>query len=266
MNALLLVLRLLHIGLGAFWFGAHLFASFFLFPSMEEAGPDSAKVGAGIMRRHYPQIVAMFALLTVLSGIWLLWRVSGGFQPEYMQSGPGRGLQHRGRIRDSRVSPRGDHGPAFDDEGDAAGPGGRDLRQSRSGAGGSEAASGPGDEGRSCDRRPAHHHHRRDGARPLPVADRVVPACFAGGPPPGHSPPGPGRPGREHDHRLGDLRPARGGVPAGGGLEPAGLRGLRRGGLHHGDLLRRGEQPVQRDRRGLTSTPGPRSDPWSGSR
>ncbi len=91
MSALLLVLRLVHIGLGAFWFGAHLFATLFLFPSIEEAGPDGAKVGVGIVRRNYPPMVAMFALLTILSGIWLLYRVSGGFSPAYMETGPGRG-------------------------------------------------------------------------------------------------------------------------------------------------------------------------------
>ncbi len=90
MSALLLVMRLVHIGLGAFWFGAHLFATLFLFPSIEEAGPDGGKVGAGIVRRNYPQIVAVSALLTILAGVWLLWHVSGGFNSEYMQTGAGR--------------------------------------------------------------------------------------------------------------------------------------------------------------------------------
>lgn len=91
MSALLLVMRLVHIGLGAFWFGAVMFATFFLFPAMQEAGPDGARVGAGVMRRRYPQIVAIVAFLTLLSGLWLLRRVSGGFQPGYMGTGPGKG-------------------------------------------------------------------------------------------------------------------------------------------------------------------------------
>jgi len=91
MSTPFLLLRLVHVGLGAFWFGAHLFVTFFLFPAMEEAGPESAKVGAGVMKRRFPQIIASFGLLTVLSGIWLLYRVSGGFESTYMRSGPGMG-------------------------------------------------------------------------------------------------------------------------------------------------------------------------------
>lgn len=86
MNALVLSARLLHVGLGVFWVGAMLFSSFFLLPAMRDAGPDGAKVAAGLMRRGFMNVMPVVALLTVLSGVYLYWFVSGGFQPAYMGS------------------------------------------------------------------------------------------------------------------------------------------------------------------------------------
>lgn len=89
MDFLLVFMRLLHIVLGVFWVGTMLFNVFFLGPAMEDAGPDGAKVAAGLMQRRFFAILPIAALLTVLSGGWLYWRASLGFEPAYMRSGPG---------------------------------------------------------------------------------------------------------------------------------------------------------------------------------
>ena len=81
--------RLIHIIGGAFWVGAMIFLTFFLAPAIREAGPDGAKVMGGIARRKYMMIMPIVAVLTLLSGIYLYWRVSGGFNYEYLRSGPG---------------------------------------------------------------------------------------------------------------------------------------------------------------------------------
>lgn len=86
MNLLLLVMRLLHIGLGAFWVGTMIFVTAFLFPAVRDAGPDGAKVVAGLARRGFLVVMPVVAGLTILSGLWLYWRVSGGFQPAFMHS------------------------------------------------------------------------------------------------------------------------------------------------------------------------------------
>ena len=75
MDPLLLVMRLLHVLLGAFWAGALIFASLFLLPSVRDAGPDGSKVMAGLMRRGYMTIMPAVALLTILSGFWLYWHL-----------------------------------------------------------------------------------------------------------------------------------------------------------------------------------------------
>ena len=85
----MLLARLLHIGLGVFWAGSAVFSAIFLFPSIAEAGPDGAKVGAALMRRRFMQVMPPIAALTILSGVYLYWRDSGGFQPVFMHSGMG---------------------------------------------------------------------------------------------------------------------------------------------------------------------------------
>jgi uncharacterized membrane protein len=89
MDPLLLILRLVHIGLGVFWVGTMIFNAFFLMPSMLEAGPDGMKVAAGLARRRFLDILPPVAGLTILSGLWLYWIASLGFQPAYMRSSVG---------------------------------------------------------------------------------------------------------------------------------------------------------------------------------
>jgi hypothetical protein len=89
MDLLLLIARLLHIVLGVFWAGTLFFSALFLLPSIRDAGPDGAKVVAGLLKRRFVDVLPAAAILTVLSGFWLYWYASAGFQPEYMGSRPG---------------------------------------------------------------------------------------------------------------------------------------------------------------------------------
>ena len=92
MDILLLLLRVLHVGLGAFWFGAVMFNTVFLGPALNEIGPDAAKVGAAMIRQKVMVYMPIAAITTILSGLWLYWRISGGFQPEFMGSRQGMTL------------------------------------------------------------------------------------------------------------------------------------------------------------------------------
>ena len=86
---LLLLARLLHVGLGVFWAGTIVFSAIFLTPSIRDAGPDGAKVAAGLMQRRFLDVMPVVALLTILAGLYLLWRASGSFDPAYFHSGIG---------------------------------------------------------------------------------------------------------------------------------------------------------------------------------
>jgi uncharacterized membrane protein len=74
-----LVVRLLHVVLGAIWVGTVTFSAFFLMPAMQEAGPDAAKVMAGLQRRRFMDVLPIVALINVVSGLWLYWRFTAGF-------------------------------------------------------------------------------------------------------------------------------------------------------------------------------------------
>jgi hypothetical protein len=77
-----LIIRVLHVAGGALWFGFIIFVAFFLTPSLQEAGPDGAKVMAGLERRKLVVVIPVIATVTILSGIWLFWRYTAGFNAE----------------------------------------------------------------------------------------------------------------------------------------------------------------------------------------
>jgi uncharacterized membrane protein len=87
---MLMLMRILHVGLGAFWVGTLIFTAFFLFPAMRDAGPDSAKVANQLLQRKFAVIMPLTAIIAILAGVWLLWRVSGGFANGYMGTSAGK--------------------------------------------------------------------------------------------------------------------------------------------------------------------------------
>ena len=92
MDLYVVVLRLLHIVLGAVWVGFAAFVPFMLMPSLVEAGPAAQPVMAILQRRGLPKIVSAIAGTSILAGILLLWHVSNGFKPEFMGSHMGIAL------------------------------------------------------------------------------------------------------------------------------------------------------------------------------
>ena len=84
-----LIVRLLHVVLGAIWVGTVTFSAFFLMPAMQEAGPDAAKVMAGLQRRRFLDVLPVIAIVNVLTGLWLYWRFTAGFDATLSSSRPG---------------------------------------------------------------------------------------------------------------------------------------------------------------------------------
>ncbi|HEY8166096.1 MAG TPA: hypothetical protein VIF83_11140 [Gemmatimonadaceae bacterium] len=89
MDIAIIIARVIHILLGVFWVGTMVFNAVFLVPSIRDAGPEGAKVVAGLMRRRLLDITPAAAGLTVLSGLYLYWRVSARFDTAYMRSTKG---------------------------------------------------------------------------------------------------------------------------------------------------------------------------------
>ena len=89
MDAVMIIARLIHIVGGVFWVGAMIFVTFFLMPAFAEAGPDAQKVMNGITKRRYVQILPAVAILVILSGLYMFWRASGGFDHHFLETRPG---------------------------------------------------------------------------------------------------------------------------------------------------------------------------------
>ena len=89
MDAAMLLARLIHVVGGVFWVGAMIFVTFFLMPAFAEAGPEAQKVMNGIAKRRYVQILPVVAILVILSGLYMFWRASNGFQHDFLETRPG---------------------------------------------------------------------------------------------------------------------------------------------------------------------------------
>jgi putative copper export protein len=84
MDVELIVLRLLHVAVGAFWVGSVLFVAIFLGPSVRAAGPAGGEVMRRLMERRFSPVIVIAAAVTVLSGLRLYWRMSSGLDPVWI--------------------------------------------------------------------------------------------------------------------------------------------------------------------------------------
>ena len=81
----ILVLRLIHVGAGAFWVGAVF--TFFLFvqPAAVAVGPEATKFTYQLLHhRRLGDVILASAATTVLAGIWLLVITSNGLDPDLL--------------------------------------------------------------------------------------------------------------------------------------------------------------------------------------
>jgi uncharacterized membrane protein len=90
MKAELLTLRVIHILGGIFWVGSLLYTTFFLVPVVRSSPAVAGPVMAGLQKRRVFIILPVVALLTILSGVRLLWIVSAGFDDSYLSTSTGR--------------------------------------------------------------------------------------------------------------------------------------------------------------------------------
>jgi hypothetical protein len=90
MDVYLMVLRIVHIAAGVFWVGAAALFFFFVEPTVKELGPTGgAFMGHLAKVKKMPLAILASAGLTVLAGILLYLRVSGGFDVDWITSSTG---------------------------------------------------------------------------------------------------------------------------------------------------------------------------------
>jgi len=76
-----LVLRAVHVLLAAVWVGSTAFMVFFVMPALKDTGPAAGPMMGAIARKGLNAFMAVLGGLTVLSGFYLYWRLTGGFDP-----------------------------------------------------------------------------------------------------------------------------------------------------------------------------------------
>lgn len=92
MDLYMISLRLIHIMAGVFWVGSTvLFVAFFL-PVLRTAGPAGDKIMHGFGRVRLGPAIAIAAILTVVAGLLMYWRVSAGLNPAWITSRAGLAL------------------------------------------------------------------------------------------------------------------------------------------------------------------------------
>jgi uncharacterized membrane protein len=72
-------LRALHVLVAATWIGSTIFISTLLTPAVDASGPSGGQVMMNINRRGIGVYMSLLGVMTVLSGIYLLWHFAGGF-------------------------------------------------------------------------------------------------------------------------------------------------------------------------------------------
>ena len=88
-TALFLTLRVVHVLLAAIWVGATVFTSLLLMPAVADAGPAGGQIMISLNRKGITAFFGSMGGLTLLTGIYLYWRFTGGFDPEISRSRAG---------------------------------------------------------------------------------------------------------------------------------------------------------------------------------
>lgn len=76
----IILFRLLHIGFGIVWAGSILYITFFVMPAVKKSGQEGTKFWLQLSKTGYPIFIMLSALISILSGILLLWKLSNHFE------------------------------------------------------------------------------------------------------------------------------------------------------------------------------------------
>jgi uncharacterized membrane protein len=90
MDWLMIVLRLVHIFAGIMWVGSGLFLLFLLVPTVRKLGPEGQGFFTGFLKYSgFVRLIPIVSLLTTVAGLWLYYKVSDGFNADWMKSDGG---------------------------------------------------------------------------------------------------------------------------------------------------------------------------------
>src|SRR2546423_197914 len=83
----LTILRLLHISFGVFWAGTAIHLAYFAEPAIKACGPAGKTYMQKLVNTNgFPIMILLSAVITIVSGFLLLWKISDGFQSAWMST------------------------------------------------------------------------------------------------------------------------------------------------------------------------------------
>ena len=74
-----LSIRAAHVLMAALWMGATVFSSALVLPAVDAAGPAGAQLMTRLNRRGFEIYMSVIGTTTLVTGLYLLWRFTGGF-------------------------------------------------------------------------------------------------------------------------------------------------------------------------------------------
>jgi uncharacterized membrane protein len=85
-QVVILILRLLHITFGVFWVGSILNFALFIVPAVKASGSEGTKFMQQFGKTSYPIMIALSGVITIITGVLLIWKLSNGFESAWFQS------------------------------------------------------------------------------------------------------------------------------------------------------------------------------------
>jgi uncharacterized membrane protein len=93
MDYFMILLRIIHIGGAVLWGGSAFFVAGFLSPAAEATAPESGTFMQYLTgKTRVSQVLSVTAILVVLSGLTMYWKLSNGLNLNWITSGQGLGL------------------------------------------------------------------------------------------------------------------------------------------------------------------------------
>lgn len=89
MTAIFLSIRALHVVCAALWLGSTAMLGLFVMPAIDQLGADAGRVMTNLQRTGLNAFMGAIGGLTVLSGLYLYWHFTAGFDPTLSGSAEG---------------------------------------------------------------------------------------------------------------------------------------------------------------------------------
>lgn len=84
-------IRLVHIVFGVIWAGANIFLTLFVYPASKKSGISGNEFLKILPKtNNMPMFMTISGLITIVSGIWIIYYFSGGFNISYFNSSFGK--------------------------------------------------------------------------------------------------------------------------------------------------------------------------------